>query len=103
MALLLTPGRSHHSAQGRATEDITGYLNRTMKMINHLIPKDPIVASNTNSVHHRQQESLYHALGPLIADALAQPDVVEIMANPDGKARDRLTLRVGLGMISFLP
>jgi type IV secretion system protein VirB11 len=42
------------------------------------------MASNTHSVHHRQQESLYHALGPLIADALAQPDVVEIMANPDG-------------------
>lgn len=42
------------------------------------------MALNTNSVHHRQQESLYHALGPLIADALAQPDVVEIMANPDG-------------------
>jgi type IV secretion system protein VirB11 len=42
------------------------------------------MAVNTHSVHHRQQESLYHALGPLIADALAQPDVVEIMANPDG-------------------
>ena len=42
------------------------------------------MAANANSVHHRQQESLYHALGPLIADALAQPDVVEIMANPDG-------------------
>lgn len=42
------------------------------------------MTANTNSVHHRQQESLYHALGPLIADALAQPDVVEIMANPDG-------------------
>ena len=42
------------------------------------------MALNTNSVHHRQQESLYHALGPLIADALAQTDVVEIMANPDG-------------------
>ena len=42
------------------------------------------MALNTNSVNHRQQESLYHALGPLIADALAQPDVVEIMANPDG-------------------
>jgi len=42
------------------------------------------MASNANSVHHRQQESLYHALGPLVADALAQPDVVEIMANSDG-------------------
>jgi type IV secretion system protein VirB11 len=42
------------------------------------------MASNTSTVHHRHQESLYHALGPLVADALAQPDVVEIMANPDG-------------------
>jgi type IV secretion system protein VirB11 len=42
------------------------------------------MAANTHSVHHRQQESLYHALGPLIAEALARPDVVEIMANPDG-------------------
>jgi type IV secretion system protein VirB11 len=42
------------------------------------------VSHHADSVHHRQQESLYHALGPLIADALAQADVVEIMANPDG-------------------
>lgn len=42
------------------------------------------MAPNTNTVHHRHQESLYHALGPLIAGALAQADVVEIMANPDG-------------------
>lgn len=42
------------------------------------------MAANTNTVHHRHQESLYHALGPLIAGALAQADVVEIMANPDG-------------------
>jgi P-type conjugative transfer ATPase TrbB len=42
------------------------------------------MAPNTNSVHHRHQESLFHALGPLIAGALTQPDVVEIMANPDG-------------------
>jgi P-type conjugative transfer ATPase TrbB len=35
-------------------------------------------------VRQRQTQSLYHALGPLIADALARPDVVEIMANPDG-------------------
>jgi type IV secretion system protein VirB11 len=42
------------------------------------------MAANPNSVHHRQQESLYHALGPLIAEALGRPDVVEIMANPDG-------------------
>ena len=52
----------------------------------------------SNTVHHRHQESLYHALGPLIANALAQPDVVEIMANPDsslwvdraGVGRERL-------------
>src|SRR5579862_3005035 len=42
------------------------------------------MAANASSVHHRQQESLYHALGPLIAEALCRPDVVEIMANPDG-------------------
>jgi len=42
------------------------------------------MAVNANSVHHRQQESPYHALGLLIADALSRPDVVEIMANPDG-------------------
>ena len=36
------------------------------------------------SVRLRQTESLYHALGPLISDALARPDVVEVMANPDG-------------------
>ena len=35
-------------------------------------------------VRDRHHESLHHALGPLIADALARPDVVEIMANPDG-------------------
>ena len=51
-----------------------------------------------NIVRGRHQESLYHAMGPLIADALAQPDVVEVMANPDGslwtdratKGRERL-------------
>lgn len=36
------------------------------------------------SVRMRQTESLYHALGPLVSDALARPDVVEVMANPDG-------------------
>ncbi len=36
------------------------------------------------SVRLRQTESLYHALGPLVSDALARPDVVEVMANPDG-------------------
>jgi type IV secretion system protein VirB11 len=36
------------------------------------------------SVRTRQTESLYHALGPLVSDALARPDVVEVMANPDG-------------------
>jgi P-type conjugative transfer ATPase TrbB len=42
------------------------------------------MASTTHIVRERHQDSLYHALGPLIADALARPDVVEIMANPDG-------------------
>jgi type IV secretion system protein VirB11 len=37
-----------------------------------------------SSVRTRQTESLYHALGPLVSDALSQPDVVEVMANPDG-------------------
>jgi len=35
-------------------------------------------------IQQRHNESLNHALGPLIAGALARPDVVEIMANPDG-------------------
>ena len=35
-------------------------------------------------VQQRHNESLNHALGPIIAGALARPDVVEIMANPDG-------------------
>jgi Flp pilus assembly CpaF family ATPase len=42
------------------------------------------MASATHIVRERHQNSLYHALGPLIAEALARPDVVEIMANPDG-------------------
>ena len=29
-------------------------------------------------------ESLYHALGPAVSAALDRPDVVEVMANPDG-------------------
>jgi type IV secretion system protein VirB11 len=37
-----------------------------------------------DTVRLRHAESLYHALGPLISDALARPDVVEVMANPDG-------------------
>ena len=40
--------------------------------------------SNSETVRHRHAESLYHALGPLVADALSRPDVVEVMANPDG-------------------
>ena len=36
------------------------------------------------SVRQRQTQSLYHSLGPLIGAALSQPDVVEVMANPDG-------------------
>ena len=37
-----------------------------------------------DAVRLRHAESLYHALGPSVADALARPDVVEVMANPDG-------------------
>ena len=33
----------------------------------------------------RRQEALRHALGPLIEAALAEPSVVEILANPDGR------------------
>jgi P-type conjugative transfer ATPase TrbB len=40
--------------------------------------------SSQDSVRHRHAESLYHALGPLVAEALNRPDVVEVMANPDG-------------------
>jgi type IV secretion system protein TrbB len=40
--------------------------------------------SQPSSVRTRQTESLYHALGPLVSDALSRPDVVEVMANPDG-------------------
>jgi P-type conjugative transfer ATPase TrbB len=36
------------------------------------------------SVRTRQTESLYHALGPLVSEALGRADVVEVMANPDG-------------------
>src|SRR3978361_1865394 len=42
------------------------------------------MSSSQDSVRHRHAESLYHALGPLVAEALNRPDVVEIMANPDG-------------------
>jgi type IV secretion system protein VirB11 len=40
--------------------------------------------SQPSSVRTRQTESLYHALGPLVSDALSRPDVVEVMANTDG-------------------
>ena len=40
--------------------------------------------SSQDTVRVRHAESLYHALGPLVADALSRPDVVEVMANPDG-------------------
>ena len=42
------------------------------------------MTSGHRAVSHRHHESLYHALGPLVGDALARPDVVEVMANPDG-------------------
>ena len=37
-----------------------------------------------NIVQQRHNESLNHALGPIIAGALERPDVAEIMANSDG-------------------
>jgi type IV secretion system protein TrbB len=40
--------------------------------------------ASQDTVRIRHAESLYHALGPLVADALSRPDVVEVMANPDG-------------------
>jgi P-type conjugative transfer ATPase TrbB len=42
------------------------------------------MSSSQDSVRHRHAESLYHALGPFVAEALNRPDVVEVMANPDG-------------------
>jgi P-type conjugative transfer ATPase TrbB len=42
------------------------------------------MSSSQDSVRQRHAESLYHALGPLVAAALNRPDVVEVMANPDG-------------------
>ena len=37
-----------------------------------------------DSVRSRQTESLYHALGSLVSEALSRPNVMEVMANPDG-------------------
>jgi type IV secretion system protein TrbB len=34
---------------------------------------------------NRRLEALRHALGPVVLDALQAPDVVEILANPDGR------------------
>ena len=42
------------------------------------------MAGTNQVVRDRHHESLHHALGPLIAEALSRSDVVEIMANPDG-------------------
>ncbi|RZJ00937.1 MAG: P-type conjugative transfer ATPase TrbB [Brevundimonas sp.] len=36
-------------------------------------------------VAERKLEALRHALGPIVLDALLEPAVVEIMANPDGR------------------
>lgn len=47
-------------------------------------------------VRTRQEQSLYHALGMQIVDALAQDDVVEVMANPDGSL---WVDRMGIGRI----
>lgn len=47
-------------------------------------------------VGERKLEALRHALGPNVLDALADPHVVEILANPDG----RLVLdRIGSGRL----
>ncbi|HEY9219027.1 MAG TPA: P-type conjugative transfer ATPase TrbB [Phenylobacterium sp.] len=43
-----------------------------------MIPEHPIAAE-------RRLEALRHALGPTTLAALADPDVIEIMANPDGR------------------
>ena len=42
------------------------------------------MTQSSNAVRLRHTESLYHALGPLVAEALSRSDVVEVMANPDG-------------------
>lgn len=42
------------------------------------------MTQSSNAVRLRHTESLYHALGPLVAEALGRSDVVEVMANPDG-------------------
>jgi type IV secretion system protein VirB11 len=57
---------------------------------------------NGSDVRERQFESLYHALGSQIAEAIANPEVVEVMANPDGSLWvDRMgTRRQKLGAIS---
>ncbi|MFK0299561.1 hypothetical protein ACIQTU_10105 [Brevundimonas sp. NPDC090276] len=42
-------------------------------------------------VGERRLEALRHALGPAVLEALQTPDVVEILANPDGRlVLDRL-------------
>jgi type IV secretion system protein VirB11 len=43
-----------------------------------------MITSMRDTVRDRQHESLYSALGHQIGAALSQPDVVEVMANPDG-------------------
>ena len=42
------------------------------------------MAQHADALRTRHAESLYHALGPLVSAALDRPDVVEVMANPDG-------------------
>jgi P-type conjugative transfer ATPase TrbB len=42
------------------------------------------MATHAEALRTRHAETLYHALGPLVSAALDRPEVVEVMANPDG-------------------
>lgn len=46
---------------------------------------DNDIIAGRDTSHARERAMLQTALGPLIGAALADPDVVEVMANPDGK------------------
>lgn len=47
------------------------------------VPQTPPERSSTAASLDRRIQMLRTAMGPVIADALADPDVVEIMLNPD--------------------
>ena len=42
------------------------------------------MADNSKVTRDRQLAALHHAMGPLVKKALRDPEVVEVMANPDG-------------------